>query len=548
MAYKALYRTYRPSTFEEVAGQQHIVRTLKNSLANNKIAHAYLFAGPRGTGKTTMAKLFAKALNCEEGMGHQCNHCKNCTAINDGSHPDVLELDAASNNGVNQIREIIDRVKYGAIQGKWKVYIIDEVHMLSDAAFNALLKTLEEPPSHVVFILATTEPHEILPTILSRCQRYDFTRVSDEDIIARIKIILEKENIEYEEEAVKLITTLAEGGVRDALSMLDQALAFSKDNRLLTADVLSIFSLESTEEKYQLLNNVFNNDVAKVLTSIHSYFDKGSDIKRLTDDLLIILKDILIYQLSRSETYLEKLNLEQVMTLAKKANNETTSKIINILMGALKDYQNASSVNPIFEVTMLKICALFATKSPIIFKKQDKEIKIEEAASQVEEEIKIEEPEKKQTVYLSKDDVIELEGAANGDLYEISDELMIKIMVMSDKPSKLEITAGWDKLKKYTLDQKLGPVATTLIGAHPLVASNKMLVLEYQMSSTAERMNKVEKQCDIQSLLYNIFGRRLFVYGIDRKNSVDLQLQYSNLIQLGKLPKKDTITLKFKGE
>src|SRR5574344_3106515 len=186
MSYKSLYLTYRPQTFDEVAGQKPIVRTLKNALTSGKIAPAYLFAGPRGTGKTTMARLLAKALNCDEGIGKQCNKCSNCLAINEGTHPDVLEIDAASNNGVDEVRDLIDKVKYSTILGKYKVYIIDEVHMMTTGAFNALLKTLEEPPEHVIFILATTEPHKILPTILSRCQRYDFSKVDSEDIKKRI--------------------------------------------------------------------------------------------------------------------------------------------------------------------------------------------------------------------------------------------------------------------------------------------------------------------------------------------------------------------------
>src|SRR5574344_3063118 len=197
MAYKALYRKYRPNTFDEVAGQQHIVKTLKNALTSGKIAHAYLFAGPRGTGKTTMAKLLAKALNCDEGIGKQCNECKNCIAINEGTHPDVLEIDAASNNGVDEVRDLIDKVKYSTILGKYKVYIIDEVHMMTTGAFNALLKTLEEPPEHVIFILATTDVHKVIPTILSRCQRFDFNKLAFDDIKACVEYVMQKENVEY---------------------------------------------------------------------------------------------------------------------------------------------------------------------------------------------------------------------------------------------------------------------------------------------------------------------------------------------------------------
>ena len=198
MSYQAFYRTYRPQKFSEVVGQKAVIKTLRNALSENKIAHAYLFCGPRGTGKTTMARLFAKALNCEEGIGHECDVCQNCVAVKTGSHPDVFEIDAASNSGVDSVRDLIDQVRYQPILGRYKVYIIDEVHNMSSSAFNALLKTLEEPPANVVFILATTEPQKVLPTILSRVQRFDFTKVSDEDIISKMSEILEKENVTYE--------------------------------------------------------------------------------------------------------------------------------------------------------------------------------------------------------------------------------------------------------------------------------------------------------------------------------------------------------------
>jgi DNA polymerase III subunit gamma/tau len=252
MSYKALYRTYRPHSFDTVVGQRHIVKTLQNALNQHKVSHAYLFCGPRGTGKTTVAKLVAKSVNCENPSEAPCNRCENCIGIQQGNHPDVIEIDAASNNGVDQIRELIEKVKYAPLQAKYKVYIIDEVHMLSQGAFNALLKTLEEPPSHVIFILATTEPHKVLPTIISRCQRYDFTRVSQKDIQARVEEVLTTEKIKFDHEATRLISQLSDGGVRDALSILEQVIAYSEDN-LTAQHVNDIYGIATTQDKLKLL-------------------------------------------------------------------------------------------------------------------------------------------------------------------------------------------------------------------------------------------------------------------------------------------------------
>jgi DNA polymerase-3 subunit gamma/tau len=316
MSYKSLYLTYRPQTFEEVAGQKPIVRTLKNALASGKIAHAYLFAGPRGTGKTTMARLLAKALNCEEGMGHQCNKCSNCVAISEGSHPDVIEIDAASNNGVDQVRDLIEKVKYAPIKGKYKVYIIDEVHMMSTGAFNALLKTLEEPPENVIFILCTTEPYKVLPTILSRCQRFDFAKLSDEDMSAKLLEVLKAENATYDEEGLKAIVSLADGGMRDALSILEQVLAYS-GNQLHEKDVLAIYGLASLEEKIALLQSLKSGDVATVVTKSESFIAGGIDVRRLVGDLIAILKDLLIYEKTGDASLIEEISEEQAQLLSK---------------------------------------------------------------------------------------------------------------------------------------------------------------------------------------------------------------------------------------
>ena len=570
MAYKALYRTYRPSTFEEVAGQEHIVKTLKNALATRKLAHAYLFAGPRGTGKTTMAKLLAKALNCDEGIGCQCNECKNCKAIIDGTHPDVIELDAASNNGVDEIRELIDKVKYGTILGRYKVYIIDEVHMLSTGAFNALLKTLEEPPEHVIFILATTEPHKILPTILSRCQRYDFTKLSDDDINNRLRSVLEKEGIAYNEEAIKIIISLADGGMRDALSILDQVLAYS-GNKLEVQDILDIFALESKEEKIALLNSIINKDVSDVLQRINRYVSLGTDIKRLTDDLLLILKDILIYQSSRNVDCLEILTEQEAASFFKGLDIDETLKMIDIIMSAQKDYKTVNSIIPLFEVTILKLVAtkkdgsaniaqpkpvepVYQKPAPAPVSKPAPQPKPEPAPVKQEELISLldqPEPEPEsapvQEIVLSKD-VLTIKNTKKDGSFFIDDDLMLDIMVISKKDIKNSLIDNWSSIKRLIAHPELGRAATMLADGRPLVASQKILVVEYQFPNITEKANLLENQEAIQNVIESVFNKKMFVYAVSRKDSIRWQQHYMNSYQLGKLPKPDTISIEFEGE
>ena len=592
MAYKALYRTYRPSTFDEVAGQQHIVKTIKNALATRKIAHAYLFAGPRGTGKTTMAKLLAKALNCEDGIGCQCNECKNCVAINEGSHPDVLEIDAASNNGVDEIRDLIDKVKYGTILGRYKVYIIDEVHMMTQGAFNALLKTLEEPPEHVIFILATTEPHKILPTILSRCQRYDFSKVSDADIKERIKTILEKENIEYNDEAINLVISLADGGMRDALSILDQVLAYSGD-KLNVQDVLDIFALESSEEKLNLITSILNGDTNDVLNRLSAYVSRGTDIKRLTNDLLLILKDVLIYETSGTSKFLQALKEEEVMGLSNKLDEKTALEMISVLMETLKDYKNVTAIIPLFEVSLLKLCSMHVKKEEfrplryetpvkagpsedlLLQERQRREeslppkpepqtepepepIPEPEPAPVIAPQPKVEEPKveekKEEQISLFEDDVandegvVYINGTESGDHYEISDKMMLDIIVIGKKDIKNSLLENWKNLKRLSAHPKLGRIANMLVDSHPLVASQKIMILECQTDNVVEKLNRIANQKDIQNVIRTVFGKKMFVYAINRKDSIDYQSTYMNLLQIKRLPKASEINIEIVGD
>ena len=576
MAYKALYRTYRPQTFDEVAGQKHIIRTLRNALANNKIAHAYLFCGPRGTGKTTMAKLFAKALNCEEGIGHQCNKCSNCKEIIEGSHPDVIEIDAASNNGVEQVRDLVDKVNYLPIKGKYKVYIIDEVHMMTANAFNALLKTLEEPPAHVIFILATTEPHEIIPTILSRCQRYDFTKVADADIEERMMTILEKEGVQYDKAAVRAIISLADGGMRDALSILDQILAYS-NNTLSVNDVYSIFGLISNKEKVSLIQDINAGDISASLEKVKNFSEGGVDIARLTQDILEILKDVLIYKKTKETTELSVLNENDAQMLAQEIETRKLHEMIGTFLKLQLDFKTASNVKTLFEVALLKLLTYEDVAEPVVVKKQVVEKKpepkpevkpepvpqpepmVEEPAAPapeakrepiietpkpepVVEQPKPEPKEEKvvdETVapdWLVDDDDEKKSVEISGEKYEFDDDLIIKLMVIGDKDLRKNIGSRWEELNAYLGHPTLGDLVALLKDGSPLVATKNVLLLVYDFEKLASKVNVKANSDRISEILRMMLGHDVFVYAISRSDSTRLVKAYQNLRQISRLP------------
>lgn len=360
MSYMALYRKWRPDTFEEVKGQDYVVTTLKNQIINNRIGHAFLFCGTRGTGKTSIAKLFAKAVNCEHPInGSPCNECAACRAIADGSSLNVIEIDAASNNGVDNIRQIREEVQYSPSEGKYKVYIIDEVHMLTQGAFNALLKTLEEPPAYVIFILATTESHKIPITISSRCQKYEFRRISVETISDRLMELLGREQIEAEKKAVDYIAKAADGSMRDALSILDQCIAFNIGKELTYENVLDTIGAVDIDVFARLLDCVIKLDVVGAIDLVDEVVWQGRELSRFVSEFTWFLRNVLLVKVSPEAD--QKLdmsaeNLERLRQLAAQIDTDALIRYINIFSDTSANIKYAVQKRIVLELAVIKLC------------------------------------------------------------------------------------------------------------------------------------------------------------------------------------------------
>lgn len=549
MAYLALYRKYRSKTFEEIVGQEPIVKTLKNALLQNKVAHAYLFSGPRGTGKTSIARLFAKALNCEQGLGHQCNVCENCKAMNNNSHPDVIEIDAASNNSVDDARSLIEKVRYSPMLGKYKVYIIDEVHMMSSSAFNALLKTLEEPPSYVVFILCTTEPHKVLPTIVSRCQHYEFKKIDDKDLIKLIKKVLLNEGVSASDEAIHLITELANGGARDALSLLDQIIAYS-DKKIEVSDIEQIFGLTSIADKITLLKFISKGDTLNVLNKFNQFISKNVDVERLVSELLVILKDILIYQKTKNIDLLVSLNEISVKELSDIFLNTELNNLISLFMDCQKEFKITNNPTFTFEIYLLKSLEVFnsvneieistnsdkniefvppkepennkinpsieelnktkkeenliAPKETIIqnSKEETKEIDIFNPALEIENE----EKEKLENIKKVFKTSIKIEKLSNeGEIYSINDDSIIKILVNANKEERLALFNNWKLFENYLEDENAKELSEILLDECNIYArSEDYTILVCNKESLAIKLNRVQNQDIISNFIKDV--------------------------------------------
>ena len=564
MEYQALYRKYRSQTFNEIAGQQHIVKTLQNALINNRIAHAYLFTGPRGTGKTSMARLFAKALNCENKVGDICNECEDCKLISTGTHPDVIEIDAASNSRVEEIRNVIERVKYAPIRAKYKIYIIDEVHMLSNSAFNALLKTLEEPPANVVFILATTEPHKVLPTIVSRCQRFDFTRLNDSDLENHIIKVCEDEGIQIEDAAIKQILTLADGGVRDALSILDQLYAYC-DSFISYDDVIRVFGLVSKNELIDFVENIFAKNTNIVLNKLYNYNEVGVNIKKLNDDIIVLLKDTLIYKTTSNYSILHILDAEEGKYLASRISLDKLNSLIDTFIKCANEFKYAANIRSFYEIVILKVSASNVEDQAIEYvepkqvktiknveitdEKDEKdstivdetpveEIKIAAEPVQIEEKDEVKKIEKpsflNQEVYKEPKVVEEINSE---DLIHFDENLLMRAIVKSSKEAKQKLFSQWPKLNDLLLEEKYNIFVQQLKNSTLFSFCDELLIIQTQFKSIISSINHKNNTDIISEMIEYICGKKVKVYAIDFQEGRQLLLRYFNLQQVDKLPK-----------
>lgn len=513
MSYTALYRKFRPDNFNEVKGQDHIVTTLRNQIKMGRTSHAYLFCGTRGTGKTTIAKILAKAVNCTDLKdGNPCNKCPSCQAVNAGSSMNVIEIDAASNNGVDNIREIVDGIKYSPAKGNYKVYIIDEVHMLSPGAFNALLKTLEEPPAYAMFILATTEVHKIPVTILSRCQRYDFKRIRVGCITDRLKELISREGIEAEEKALEYIARMADGAIRDALSLLDQCIAFYPNKKLVYDDVLEILGSVDIEVFARLLRYIEKGSVSDCIGILDEVVIAGRELAQFSVDFTWYLRNLLLLKVSNGTEEILDVSADQMLLLkheSEVAGAETLMRYIRIFSELSNQMKYAVQKRVMVEVALVKLClpemeADYGSLVERIRKLEEKLANgsfIADSGSAAEQETPLKQPEDKP---LPKKEV---QKAISEDLKQIA--------------------AKWNLIL-----QKLPQmVRTVLIAAHPAPGKENQLAIVFEHEIDKKLIESGSHLDDIKKAVEMVIGKEVEILTVLEGEKEDKQI-YPDLTKI----------------
>lgn len=511
MQKEALYQKYRSQTFDEVVGQQYVVRSIKNAVKEGKVGHAYLFCGPRGTGKTSMARLLARAVNCEDKENAPCGKCENCLAAVNGTHPDIIEINAANETHVEDIRDLIERARLAPMMGHHKIYIVDEVHQLSSSAASALLKTLEEPPEHVIFILATTDPQKLLPTIISRCQRFDFGKIKNEDIKNHLLYVAKQENVNLEEVAAEKLATLADGGMRDSLSMLEQATAYTSGN--ITDEAIDeIYGLTSTTEKINFIKAIHDKDIPFLLGHIEQFEEKGIDFKRLTSELISMIKESVIYEKTNKENLLHILNGEEAKMV--RTAVEQPFAVMDIFMQALEMYRTAQSVTNVFEIACLKITCMNDIK--------EEKIVVKEVSTIAQKEpVKVEHVQLKPTSFeMETQEIVEEPVTQKIDEVIVNEDTILGILVQCNKDSKAEDTNTLNSLLSSVMMNKY--IAT--LRQVSLKASGKDCIL---FTATSQAIANTANEKTMNRELY-FFLKEV---GIDKMPYIALEKDYNNAVK-----------------
>lgn len=512
MAYTALYREWRPRTFNDVVGQEHITTTLKNQILNNRIAHAYLFCGTRGTGKTSTAKVFAKALNCLNLKdGEPCNECEMCKKINEGLAIDVTELDAASNNGVDKIRDIIDDVKYPPQEAKYKVYIMDEVHMLSAGAVNAFLKTLEEPPNNVIFILATTDPQKLPITILSRCQRFDFKRINNSEITARLRKIVNEQNVLADERSLNLIARVSDGAMRDSLSILDQAISMGNGN-VDYGTVVSMLGLVTNEHLFKLANAVIQRSVEKGIEIIEEVIYSGKDIYLFIKDLIAHYRNLLMVKVTNNPEEVLDMSEENIALIKEQGARlraEEIMRCIRILQEAENNAKLSKQSRLYCELAVIKMCKIeYDTSSEVILTRLNKleeslrngSIKVSTASKEIEK--------------INNSKTVNIETNKNIVKEESVDSSEVNIEVNSDSKVTInDIKKSWkDIIERFKARREMIISSLIMIGK-PVDCSNGIVTIEFddQNEFAKNRLSEAKNRDIINDVFFEIFREKLKV-------------------------------------